>query len=298
MLIEKIKLFARNIESLIYSILPDSMFYQVRYFRAHGRFCKFRSPQRFSEKIYHRMRYPQAIFSVMADKVAVRDYIAEKVGSQYLVPAYFSCKTVSVNTFDQLPESFVMKANHSAGQVMVVIDKNSEDLNELSKIANGWLKDDFTNTAREKHYGSIEPQIIFEKALIENGCSPDDYKVNVFNESESSDCFIFIQHMRGRGVSITQNLYLENWLPAPFNRQGEAKGEVSSTKPLFLDEMIAVSKKVSRGFGYVRVDFYIHGGRLYIGELTLTPAAGGYDFDPSGWDYELGMKFGWPEDES
>jgi hypothetical protein len=285
----------QDISDYIYRILPDPIFYQMRYFRKHRRFCNFKNPSYFSEKIYHRMRYPKPIFTVMADKVLVRDFIAEKVGEQYLVPVYFSCSKVSISTFDKLPKSFVMKANHSAGQVIIVVDKSQEDLSSLAKTANDWLATDFTDVAREKHYGCVRPQIIFEKALLNNGMSPDDYKVNVFNKLNTSESFLFIQHMSGRSDLLTQNLYLEDWAPAPFDRLGEEKGERSHVKPFFLDEMVKVSKDVSREFGYVRVDFYIHEERLYIGELTLTPAAGAYKFKPSEWDYKLGQMFGWPE---
>jgi len=43
------------------------------------------------------------------------------------------------------------------------------------------------------------------------------------------------------------------------------------------------------------VDFYLHQGRVFIGELTITPGAGRYVFDPLDWDEVLGAKFGWPE---
>ena len=119
--------------------LPDPIFYQYRYFITHRRLCNFRHPQRFSEKIFHRMRHPHPLFSRLADKLAARDYIADRVGERYLVPIYHSCERVSPATFDHLPNTFVMKSNHSAGQVQVVHDKRQEDLDALSNLANSWL---------------------------------------------------------------------------------------------------------------------------------------------------------------
>lgn len=62
-----------------------------------------------------------------------------------------------------------------------------------------------------------------------------------------------------------------------------------------LGEMLRIAKELVAPFGYLRVDFYQYQGKLYIGELTLTPGAGGYTFSPDQWDQWLGDKFGWPE---
>src|SRR5690349_1756084 len=79
----------------LYHSLPDALFYQYKYFSIHRRLCNFRRPKRFSEKIFHRMRYPSPIFTRLADKLAARDYIAEKVGTHYLVPVLHACDAVT-----------------------------------------------------------------------------------------------------------------------------------------------------------------------------------------------------------
>ncbi|MFB8828542.1 ATP-grasp fold amidoligase family protein [Azotobacter sp. CWF10] len=60
--------------------------------------------------------------------------------------------------------------------------------------------------------------------------------------------------------------------------------------------MLDIAKRLSAPFGYLRVDCYRHDGKIYVGELTITPAAGAYRFLPPEWDLILGSKFGWPED--
>ena len=59
--------------------------------------------------------------------------------------------------------------------------------------------------------------------------------------------------------------------------------------------MLRVARKLAEPLGYMRVDLYLHQGHIYVGELTLTPGAGRYTFEPRGWDETLGAKFGWPE---
>lgn len=274
---------------------PDFIFYRARYWQHHGRLCDFRAPRLFSEKIFHRMRYPRPVYSYLADKVAVRRYIAATVGEQYLVPVYLVCEEVCADTFQRLPASFVMKANHSAGQVRIVQGKERENPEALARLAGEWLASNFATRYREKHYQAIRPKILFEKALLSDGLPPDDYKCNVFNPGDGAEPFVFIQHMRGRRECPTQDIYLADWRVAPFVRLGKTTSATPVPRPPLLDEMLRIAKALAAPFGYLRVDFYLYQGRLYVGELTLTPAAGAYRFDPAEWDERLGEKFGWPE---
>lgn len=274
---------------------PDFIFYQARYWQNYGRFCNFQKPLFFSEKIFHRMRYPHPVFSRLADKAEVRRYLAATVGEQYLVPIYSICEDVTPETFDRLPATFVMKANHSAGQVKIITCKEEENPKALARLAKSWLESDFSSRYREKHYKFIKPKILFEKALLSDGRPPDDYKFNVFNPGDSNDPYIFIQHIHERLLSPTQEIYLEDWSLAPFRRRGKNSSAEPTPKPPLLGEMLRIAKELAASFGYLRVDFYLHQGQLYIGELTLTPAAGFYTFDPAEWDELLGRKFGWPE---
>lgn len=282
--------------SRLFHSLPDIVFYQYRYLSIHGRLCNFRKPGRFSEKIFHRMRYPTPVFTMLADKLAARNYIAEKVGPEYLVPLYLACDAVTPETFDALPSSFVMKSTNAFGQVKIVRDKSREDSRKLSDLANAWLASNAALKSREKHYLPIPPGILFEKPLLDGDDAPDDYKFNVFN-APGREPFVFIQHMHGRFVDLEQELYLEDWSPAPFKLELRLlrEGSRASERVEQLPEMLALAKKLAEPFGYLRVDFYVHRGALYIGELTVTPGAGSYVFAPRVWDRLLGDRFGWPE---
>lgn len=291
---QTLKAFRERMSPLVMA-LPDCAFYQYKYLMAHGRLCRFEQPQRFSEKIFHRMRYPSPLFSRLADKIEVRSYIANAIGTQYLVPAYLISERVVPETFDTLPDSFVMKANHSFGQLRIVQDKRSEDPVELARLANEWMASEFPMRMREKHYRYIRPRIIFEHALLTEGRPPADFKFNVFNPGRGQKPYVFIQHMQGRFEHLTQDLYLEDWRPAPFQLLHQKTSGLVAPRPDQLDEMLRVAHKLAEPLGYMRVDLYLHQGRIYVGELTLTPGAGRYVFEPKAWDDTLGAKFGWPE---
>ena len=58
---------------------------RVRFWRRHGRMPNLRAPVRFNEKVSARKLYedmPNA--PIVADKVAVRSYVASRVGDKYL----------------------------------------------------------------------------------------------------------------------------------------------------------------------------------------------------------------------
>jgi len=275
--------------------LPDCVFYQYKYMLAHGRPCRFEQPRRFSEKIFHRMRYPSPLFSRLADKVEVRSYIADTIGTQYLVPAYLISENIQPETFDSLPDSFVMKANHSFGQLRIVRDKRAEDPRELVKLAHAWMESECPMRMREKHYRTICPRIIFEHALLTDGKPPADYKFNVFNPGRGQKPYVFIQHMQGRFEHLTQDLYLADWTPAPFKLLHQKTSHCLAPRPELLEDMLRIAHALAEPLGYMRVDLYLHQGRIYVGELTLTPGAGRYVFEPREWDGLLGAKFGWPE---
>lgn len=294
MMTKKLKLLRKRVSSLIMA-LPDCAFYQYKYLRIHSQLCNFDRPRRFSEKIFHRMRYPTPLFSLLADKVEVRRYIADTVGTRYLVPAHRVAEKVTPQTFDTLPDSFVMKANHRFGQLRIVHDKRREDPVELARLANEWMECEFLMRMREKHYDFIRPRVIFEQALLTGGKPPDDFKFNVFNPGRGRKPFIFIQHMQGRFEHLTQDLYLEDWRPAPFKLQRQETSARPAPRPAQLDEMLHVARKLAEPLGYMRVDLYLHQGHVYVGELTLTPGAGRYMFEPKEWDARLGAQFGWPE---
>jgi hypothetical protein len=48
---------------------------------------------------------------------------------------------------------------------------------------------------------------------------------------------------------------------------------------------------LSREFDFVRVDLYNIDGRIYFGEMTFTPVAGRFRFQPDHWDMRLGEKW-------
>ncbi|MTW08645.1 glycosyl transferase, partial [Streptococcus pneumoniae] len=74
-------------------------------------------------KLYDRNPF----YTILADKILVKDYIAKTLGEEYVIPTLGVYHHFDEIDFDELPNSFVMKTNHDSGSIIIV--KNKDDLN-------------------------------------------------------------------------------------------------------------------------------------------------------------------------
>lgn len=270
---------------------------KCNYLRHTKKFLNSKNTKSFSEKIIYRRIYPLSIFSLLADKIAVREYVKKKVGEKYLIPLYGTYDRITYEDVSHLPESFVLKANHGCGLNKIVLNKSKEDINKLIEEANGWLEIEYSKVFGEKHYEKIKPKLLAEKLILNHNKIPEDYKIHVFNRFDKPEQFIFIQVISDRYEVQKKELFLEDWSSTPFEIVGYAiNTETNHTKkPFYLEEMLNVAKRLSDGFGYCRIDLYAIEESVYFGEMTFTPRGGNFVFNPPNWDLILGDKFGWPE---
>lgn len=81
-----------------------------RFRRKLGYVGDFEQPQTFQEKIQYRKLYGNhEFYAMVADKYRVRDYVADKVGSKYLVPLLGVYDRLTSSVFDTLPDQFVIR---------------------------------------------------------------------------------------------------------------------------------------------------------------------------------------------
>ena len=76
----------------------------------------------------------------------------------------------------------------------------------------------------------------------------------------------------------------------PFYRREYKRIIDSISKPSNYEKMIEMAEKLSKGFPFVRVDFYNINGNIYFGEMTFTPSGGIGQFEPDEFDIILGEK--------
>ncbi len=250
------------------------------------------NPKTFTEKLqWLKIFDATPIKSRLADKYAVRSWISEKIGDEYLIPLLGVWNDFEDINFDDLPNQFVLKCNHGSGMNIIVHDKNSFDVQNARKKINSWLAIDYAYLFIELHYTRIDRKIIAEK-FFANGDAPDidNYKFWCFNGEP-----LFCGYDSGRtSDGNIDNLRIDyfdmNWKPNGFENGSHPNSDHPELipKPKNFDLMKKLAAALAEGFAFVRVDFYEIEGKVYFGEMTFVPGAGNFYYKSEGTDEYLG----------
>ncbi|RZF19159.1 ATP-grasp fold amidoligase family protein [Serratia marcescens] len=277
-----------NLVKGLYRRMPDAIYHQLKYAMFFRKVPHLAHPVGYSEKLMRRKVYPLAIYTQLSDKYRVREYIEQLWGKEYLIDLYAHGNEFTEEMYQQLPESFVIKANHGSGYNKLVFDKSQTGYNELRVLTNSWLRQSFYQVYRERHYKDIPPCIMVERMLIDEGQIPNDIKIHCFNLDGEVRFFIQIDYQRF--IDHRRDFFDADWNRTEI-RMGVPNSDVPMSRPSGLKEMLRLARQVAEQFSYVRVDFYQVQERIYFGELTFTPGAGLQRLMPETIEQEWGGYF-------
>ena len=258
---------------------------EYRYITGHK--LNLDNPVRYTEKLqYLRLRkYPNDELVIKAaSRDGLREFAKEKGYESNLIKTYGLYNSFDEIDFSKLPNNFVMKCTHASGFNYLVFDKNKLDLKELKKKFDKWMRTDYGKKTVEPHYSKITPRIIIEELLLEDNHLPIEYKIHVFNGKAK---YMYI--VTGRDNEIHYNNYLIDWTDfdaAQFNHWTKTDKEIK--KPACWPEAIKLAEDLGSSFPFVRVDLYIIDNKIYISEMTFTPAKGTLTFKDDKSDFLIG----------
>jgi hypothetical protein len=263
----------------------------------------------FNEKVRYKMlKDRRTLLTTFADKVAVRDYVAQKVGRDLLTQCYLITADPKHIRADCLPREFVVKASHGCGGNVVVADHapsqntlpepparwssslvtpGSLDWGLLRGLCREWLGLTYGRYGQWA-YTKIRPRILAEELLVGNGSSPSDYRFFVFHghvRLVQVECDRFGNH--------TGNFYSPEWDSIPVACGWPSGPEVN--RPGSLREMISIAETLGQETDFVRVDLYALGDRIVFGEMTNYPGGGRLPFEPASFGHELGSWWSLPK---
>ncbi|WP_158521503.1 ATP-grasp fold amidoligase family protein [Kushneria konosiri] len=265
----------------------------VRQFeKRFGRTPSLKTPRTWSEKLTClKLDADRPIFRDLADKLAVRDFVAQRLGQQHLIPLLASNPVLTRDMFEALPEQFVIKSNHGSAMNRIVTDKSALSFKELKRQTDGWLSRNFYMGSRETQYRNIAPQLVVEQLMLDDsGNIPADYKLHCFNSTEASRCIIQVDSDRFNGHC--RDYFTTDWQRLPLKvKYANSSASRLPTRPDNLEALIECAKTLSQGFAYVRVDLYSLQGQVYFGEMTFTPESGFGRFEPGHFDEQWGKYF-------
>lgn len=222
----------------------------------------------------------------LSDKYAVRSWVEEKIGSEYLIPLVGKWDSYKEINFHEFPEQFVLKTNHGSGDAVIVRDKKNisfaEKIAMRRKIQEA-LRRDYGARFCEWHYSKIKPCIIAEQYVESGETDLQDYKFLCF-DGEPYFCWVDV----GRYTDHKRNVYDLDWKLQDWNQRNYGNAQSELKKPQNFEKMVEIARVLSQGFSHVRVDLYNVGGKIYFGEMTFTNGSGFEEIAPHSADLMLG----------
>ena len=254
----------------------------------------FDNPKTFNEKImWLKLYYQDNLITKCSDKYAVKDYVRETIGEEYIVPTIAEYDNPDEIDFDKLPNQFVLKVNWSSGYNIIVSDKSKIDREAIKKQLKKWMKPDRNSYYQFFNWGykHMKPVVYAEKYIEQIDGQVYDYKFFICNGKFE---FMFIATDRQEG-HLTYTFFDNNFNVIPCTYGNKPNANPIPQKPQSFEKMIRLAEKLAKPFPFVRVDFYEIKDMIYIGEMTFYSGGGVLPFYPSEWDYKLGEKIKLPE---
>lgn len=266
-------------------ILTERMYKKQTFKNTFGYELNLNNPKTLNEKIQWLQlndRTPQYI--KCTDKLAVREYVKEKIGQQYLIALIFNTE----KSTDLIPENFpnypfIIKTNHGSGGHIIVQDKTIVNWKKVQKHFNKLIKTNFYYKSKEWQYKNIHPRIFGEKLLVDKHFNPPhDYKIFCLNGKA-----VFIEVLTDRQFESKINYYDSDWNRINCYGTRNKTGE-GVEKPKNFSEMKILAEKLAGDFYFVRIDLYFIDNLIYFSEMTFSPAGGFELFNPTKWDRIFG----------
>lgn len=269
--------------------LPNEPYLRVLFRIKMGYWMDFNNPKTFCEKLqWLKLHDHNPLYHKIVDKYEVKKYVADLIGDEHIVKLYGVWNSIDEVDFDSLPNSFVLKHTGDSGGLVVCKNKKALDWEAAKqKMKFNPSSKNYYLSNREWAYKDVRPRIIAEEYIDSLG-KPEsiEYKITCIN---------------GKVKMITvcsgiAHVEYEKRFNDHFDREGNRLPFYVNYKPAGLnlpkkeitDELIRLSEILSKDMPQVRVDWYIHKGKIYFGEMTFYTWAGFMHYVPSEYDRIMG----------
>lgn len=276
------------LKDVVKKCIPDVLYLKMQFKRKLGYSLNLKNPQTFDEKLqWLKLHDRNPLYTTLVDKYAVKKWVANKIGPQYVVPTFGVWEKFDDIDFSKLPDRFVLKCTHDSGGVVVVKDKRQLDMDAARRKISDSLRKNYYWANREWPYKNVPPRVIAEEYLEDqrNG-ELRDYKFYTFGGKPH---FLLIAANRHKETGLTFDYFDMEGMHIDLSDVGIPNA--SGTPPLLpskFDEMKRLSMILADGIPHVRVDFFDVNGRIYFGEMTFYDYAGYMNAVPQNWELEWG----------
>lgn len=268
-------------------LVPDSWYLKSYYRSFFNKKLDLANPTSYNEKLqWLKIHDRKAVYTEMVDKLAAKDYVAERIGEQYIIPVLQTGEKFEDINFDLLPDQFVIKCNHDSAGLAICTDKKTFDREAARQKITRCMKRNFYYSGREWGYKNIKPRIIVEKYMEDHTLHElRDYKFFTFGGVPK---IVHIVSNRQNKDEETYGDFFDMDYGHLDLTMGHNNAPVPPVKPKNFEKMKEFAAKLSEGTRHLRVDFYEVDGQLYFGELTFFQDSGFADIQPPEWNDVLG----------
>lgn len=271
--------------------IPDNRYIKYKFRLELGYTPDLEHPRTFNEKLnWLKLNHREDLYTRMADKYQVKEYISNTIGDEYVVPLIGVWENMDEIDIEVLPSEFVLKATHDSSGAIVCRAKDNYNQTIVAKHFNKVMDRNYFYSCREWPYKNIKPRIIAEVLLKSDDCNSPmrDYKFMCFNGVPR------LMYCTVKGTDVYENYYDMNFNPVSINR-GFPRHIPEFAKPQHFTLMKDLAEKLAKDIPFVRIDFYESEGRVYFGEFTFYDWGGFKPFKDIEWDYKLGDWINLPE---
>lgn len=147
-------------------LMSDKFYLSVLWKMIMGYELDWEHPKTFNEKLqWLKLHDRNPLYTTLVDKYRVKQWVADKIGEQYVIPTLAVYNSVDEIDLDKLPNQFVLKCNHDSGSVVICRDKSSFDLEAAKTKLGNALKHNFYWDAREWPYKNVKRCVFAEQFM-------------------------------------------------------------------------------------------------------------------------------------
>lgn len=255
-----------------------------------------KNPKTFSEKLqWLKLYYRNSSYYQLVDKFEVKKFVSMSVGREYVIPTIGVWDSPEDICWSSLPNQFVLKTTHGGGRCGVVIckDKNNLDYNKVINELKDSMNNDISKSFLEWPYSGVSKKVIAEKYMEqEDGSELKEYKFFCFDGVPQ---FLYVRHKNKKTGESFINYINPDWTPSFIKRCDIHPSETLPPKPIALESMLLLARKLSDGICFARIDLYEINGNVYFSEITLFPSSGLLPFDLMQTDLKIGELLNLPQ---
>lgn len=265
------KLFLYAVNTLIYIRYPHHI---IRFRRKVGYFPNVAAPGLYHEKMLWRKIFDHnPVFTTFCDKLATKAYVRS------ILPYAAIPETAWVGTdVGKIPQDldksrFVLKGNHG---VNINYFFNRQEFNpvHLTQITENWLNTTFGVEDHQWGYADAQKLLFLEELIdVSDGDELVEISVRASNRKPIL-CSAYINNKLDNmkygyfGIHGERIYKCNRNIPQQYMLSNEFE------LPACFNQAVEYASLLSKNIDYARYDFICAGEKLYVGEITVYPAAG------------------------